>query len=306
MLWLQLSDHDDFDRTPRRSSLTSSSPPVHRKRCGSDRDPLVELGKKARRSVSQCQQVVECAPPPSPRAGPSHAPDVNIALPSAGPPSADAGVLRLRAVLCDLMDKLDRSSSASASTDVGADFSGFRESTGPEPEDGELIERQSASDPLEELDAFGSSQQADVGSDDDAVFLRALEDLQGHFHGQEEKGEPLFARLATILDASLRRRPSSEAVKSPCGKFLLPSYVSNLTVPTTTSAFVKVMNIGGKLFVARLCYTNGLLAKALVPVARCISDIGERSVHPVNHCLDGFNNSLCLLASAVCYINQLR
>ena len=112
--------------------------------------------------------------------------------------------------------------------------------------------------------------------------------------------------MATILDASLRRRPSSEAVKSPCGKFLLPSYVSNLTVPTTTSAFVKVMNIGGKLFVARLCYTNCLLAKALVPVARCFSDIGERSVHPVNHCLDVYNNSLRLLASAVCYINQLR
>ena len=60
------------------------------------------------------------------------------------------------------MDKLDRSSSASASTDD------------------EVLERQSVSDPMEELDAFGCSQpdqQADMGSDDVAVFLRAVEDL---------------------------------------------------------------------------------------------------------------------------------
>ena len=30
-----------------------------------------------------------------------------------------------------------------------------------------------------------------MGSDDDAKFLRVLEDLQGHFHDQEEKGESL-------------------------------------------------------------------------------------------------------------------
>ena len=43
-----------------------------------------------------------------------------------------------------------------------------------------MLERQSVSDPMEELDAFGCSQphqQADMGSDDVAVFLRAVEDL---------------------------------------------------------------------------------------------------------------------------------
>ena len=38
-----------------------------------------------------------------------------------------------------------------------------------------------------------------MGSDDDAEFLRALEDLQGLFHGQEEKGESLYAFWLTFL-----------------------------------------------------------------------------------------------------------
>ena len=53
--------------------------------------------------------------------------------------------------MCDLLDKLDRSSSASASTDVGAAFSEFRESFWPGTKVDEVIERQSASDPLEEF-----------------------------------------------------------------------------------------------------------------------------------------------------------
>ena len=100
---------------------------------------------------------------------------------------------------------------------------------------------ESAPDPLEELDALGCSQPsqlADVGGDD-AEFLRALEELKGHFHGQEEEGEPLFDRLATILDASLKRRPTSEDVKLSCSKIKLPSNVPNLTVPTTNSAISK-------------------------------------------------------------------
>ena len=163
-----------------------------------------------------------------------------------------------------------------------------------------------------------------MGSDDDAEFLRALEDLQGLFHGQEEKGESLYASLANFLDASFSRfkglvcghrppapssssssrRPSSEAVKLTCGKFLLSSIVLNLTLPIIYCA----MYVGGKLFNARLCYTYGLFTKALVPVTRCISDFGERSVHPVKHYLDGINFSLRLLTltSAVFYFSHLR
>ena len=54
--------------------------------------------------------------------------------------------------------------------------------------------------------------------------------------------------------------------------------------------------------------------QALVPVAQLSplgeyigkTDIGERKVNPVNHYLEGLNNSLCLLTSAVSYPNQLR
>ena len=45
----------------------------------------------------------------------------------------------------------------------------------------------------------------DEGVDED--LLKALGDLSGHFHGEKEKGDPLSDLLATILNASLRRRP---------------------------------------------------------------------------------------------------
>ena len=56
----------------------------------------------------------------------------------------------------------------------------------------------------------------------------------------------------------------------------------------------------------KLFHTNSLLTKALVPIAQCLSDIGERKGQLVSHYLDGLNGSVRLLASAVNYINQLR
>ena len=152
-----------------------------------------------------------------------------------------AKVHRLRAVLSGLLEKFDKSPSVSVPKEDCADFSGFLAVTDSEVEDGEVPE--SVPDSLEELDALGCSQPsqfADVGGDD-AMFLRALEELKDHFHGQEEKGEPLFDRLAAILDASLRRRPTSEGVKLSCNKIKLPSNVPDLTVPTTNSAIAKAI-----------------------------------------------------------------
>ena len=77
------------------------------------------------------------------------------------------------------------------------------------------------------------------------------------------------------------------------------------TLPQLVRFLWTMVSVGGRLIDAWLSYTNGLLAKALVPVAQCISDIGERKVNPVNHYLDGLNNSLRLLTSAVSYLNQL-
>lgn len=113
-------------------------------------------------------------------------------------------------------------------------------------------------------------------------------------------------RLATILNTSLRRRPSSEGVKLTCSKIKLPSNVPNLSVPSTNSAITKAMSAGGKLLDTRLYHRNSLLAKALVPIAQCVSDIGEKPGKPISHYLKGLNNSIRLLASAVNYVNHMR
>ena len=180
---LQMSDRDEFHEM---------SPPPSRKRPSGDRDTLVGHRKKDRQD-NGVQQMVACALLPS-RAGTSQTPDVNTA--TAGPSPVDDGVHRLRAVFSGLLEKLNKSPSVSVPKENCADFSGFLAVTDSEAEDGEVPE--SASDPLEELDALGCSQLsqlADVGGDD-AEFLRTLEEFKGHFHGQEEKGEPLFDHLA--------------------------------------------------------------------------------------------------------------
>ncbi|MPC13776.1 hypothetical protein E2C01_006520 [Portunus trituberculatus] len=66
------------------------------------------------------------------------------------------------------------------------------------------------------------------------------------------------------------------------------------------------MSTGGKLLDTCLFHTNSLLTKALVPIARCVSDIGDRKAKSIGCYLEGLNNSIRLLASAVNYINQLR
>ncbi|MPC93045.1 hypothetical protein E2C01_088161 [Portunus trituberculatus] len=110
-------------------------------------------------------------------------------------------------------------------------------------------------------------------------------------------GEPLSERLATILNTSLRRRPTSEGMKLTCGKIKLPSNVPNLTVPSTNSALTKAMSVGGRFIDARLVYTNSLISKALVPIAQCISNIEERKRSYINSYLHRLNNSLRLLTS---------
>ena len=139
-----------------------------------------------------------------------------------------------------------------------------------------MVRFQCLPDPLDDLDALGPAHQRDADADS-AEFLQALEEFSGIFHGEEKKGEPLSDRLASILDASLRRRPSTEGVKTACSRIKIPSNVPNMTVPVTNAAITKAMSVGGKLLDTRLCHTNGVLIKALVPIARCISDIGDKT-----------------------------
>ena len=211
--------------------------------------------------------------------------------------------VQLSSLLSGLIDKLENS----AYMDSGAsdDFSGFPGfSSSEEREEGEILTN--SQDPLDDLDNFNVTQPAPSIAGDDVDFNKALEELSGHFLGEEEKGDPLSDKLATILNASLRRRPVSESVKLACSKIKVPANVPNLIVPATNAAITKALSVGGKLIDARLSYTNSILMKALVPVAQCISDIGDRKGKPVVEYLDGLNNSLRLLASAVNYLNHLR
>lgn len=286
---LVMADHRGLSQeTPRRSS-SSSGDKKRQKR--EDDVPRGEVKKKKEDSASTPQPCDVDAPPPA-VAGPSGY-SVN---------KADTGENfdRLSGLLSSLIEKLDyKADSTTPRSSVRGDHD-FSSSGG---EDGELSE--CLPDPLDDLDALCSSQHS--GEDlENEVFIQALEDFSGIFHGEEKKGKPLSDRLASILNVSLRRRPTTEGVKTACSKINIPSNVPNMTVPATNSAITKAMSVGGKLLDTRICHTNGVLVKALVPIAQCVSDIGEKTEKPVASYLSDLNNSLRLLTSAVNYLNQLR
>lgn len=266
------------DSDSRRSSSHSSN-----KRS----KPDTERHREEHKGRKDCQQVdndpqpgcasqsslVAADPPPPP--GPPQ--DVNSA---AAPQSPDFS--QLTALLSTVIQKLDTSAQASTSQQSFSGFSGAH-----------------ALDTLGQSPALSTSQV-----DEDDAFSKALGELSAHCHGEEETGEPLSERLASILNESLRRRPSSEAIKLTCSKIQLPNNVPNLCVPSTNSAITKALSTGGKLLDTRLLHTNGLLSKALVPLAQCVSDIGEKAGKPLGHYLGGFNNSM--LVSAINFLNHMR
>ena len=266
------------DSDSRRSSSHSSN-----KRS----KPDTERHREEHKGRKDCQQVdndpqpgcasqlslVAADPPPPP--GPPQ--DVSSA---AAPQSLDFS--QLTALLSTVIQKLDTSAQASTSQQSFSGFSGAH-----------------ALDTLGQSPALSTSQV-----DEDDAFSKALGELSAHCHGEEEKGEPLSERLASILNESLRRRPSSEAIKLTCSKIQLPNNVPNLCVPYTNSAITKALSTGGKLLDTRLFHTNGLLSKALVPLAQCVSDIGEKAGKPLGHYLGGFNNSM--LVSAINFLNHMR
>ncbi|KAK3892397.1 hypothetical protein Pcinc_003767 [Petrolisthes cinctipes] len=254
--------------------------------------------KKFSHEGGPSQSPVECASPPS-LPGPN---GVNI-TPTENS-SKDDTYDRLSGLITGLFEKLDRKSEANVLKCSNTDYSVFHEVSPSESEEREIPEN--VPDPMDELDTFNCGQDNREAEEDNAGFLKVLDELSGHFHGEEEKGEPLTDRLASILNSSLRRRPTSEGVKMTCSKIRLPSNVPNLTVPATNTAITKAMSVGGKLIDARLFHTNGLISKALIRVAECISDIGEKKSKTINCYLEGLNNSLRLLTSVVNYIHHLR
>ena len=287
--------------TPSDSRHRSSSSHSSRKRSGRDTDRHGEENKRRR----ECHEV-DSDPQPECASSQSlterRASQETVNMPPAVPPSTDSS--QLTALLSTVIEKLDNN--AQASTSRGS-FSGFGDAHGLSPsdeEEGELT--QDMLDPLDELDALPTPTAPSSPQFDDDAFSKALGDLSAHFHGEEEKGEPLSDRLASILNDSLRRRPSSEGIKLTCSKIKLPSNVPNLCVPATNTAISQALSAGGKLLDSRLCQTTSLLTKALVPITQCVSDIGEKTGKPLSHYLEGFNNSIRLLVSAVNFLNHMR
>ena len=233
-----MADPAGLRDSPRRLSVRSASPPRGRKRPSDDDGwPDVQQWKRDRRDPGR-----DTALPPasdSALAGPSQPGDVNTAG-----PSLEDRVSQLSSIVADLVGRLDSRPPATMPQADSGDFSGFVSIESAGSEDGEV--REPAADPLAELDGLGGPRVAP----DDAEFHRALEELAGHFHCQEKKGEPLSDRLAGILDDSLRRRPTSEGVKTTCSKVRLPSNVPNLTVPATNAAITKALSVGGRLIEA--------------------------------------------------------
>ncbi|XP_063872825.1 uncharacterized protein LOC135107091 isoform X1 [Scylla paramamosain] len=291
-----MSDQNEAHGTPRRSSSSSSE----KKRREKDSVPLPASKRRATQDTGvkdgPSQPRPECGSPPA-VAGPSRA-NTTTECSSGG-----ETINRLSALLSDLIEKLDNNPVREDEPyDNCENIRGLHDISSSEED--ATVNSVGLLDPLDELDTFHSMPASQ--DCDEVDFLKALGEFSGLFHSEEQKGEPLSERLASILNLSLRRRPSAEGIKSTCEKIKLPGNVPNLKVPVTNAAVSKTMSFGGKLIDAKLTQTNGLISKALIPIALCISDIGEKKGKNINSYLDGLNMSLRLLSSVINYINQLR
>lgn len=279
---LAMADREAHEEQSRRSSS------LERKRPSGDD---VKSDNKRRRVVTANQAG-------STRGSPAGGDDVDCAgsvsaIPVPGPSSEKLDTLT--SLLSGLIDKLDKGP-GSSTKNASPVYGGFHDMSSSD-EDCVVAENGNyCSDPLDRLDTFDSVDPAVQPADDDASFLRVLDDFSECFHGDEPKGDPISDRLASILSVSLRRRPNSDTVKSTCTRLKVPSNVPNMTVPETNSAITKAMNVGGKLLDTRLAHTNSLLLRALVPLTYCISDIGDKSGKPLSTYLDGLMIVLDLLS----------
>lgn len=162
-------------------------------------------------------------------------------------------------------------------------------------------------DPMDSLDdVITPAQASGMTSIEDDDFQRALADLAGSFQGKEEQGDPLSEKLANILNSSLRRRPSDDKVKATAAKILLPSNVGNLKVPVTNNDITMALSAGETFLDARLTRANCIISKAMVPLAKIVSDIGEKKNLRSEVYFSSLNDSLRLLAAAFNYINHIR
>ncbi|KAK3888608.1 hypothetical protein Pcinc_007334 [Petrolisthes cinctipes] len=291
---LAMADQDAHEEQPRRSYS------IEKKRPSGDD----EKGDKKRRKGVPSIQACSLRDSPVPADG-------DVGCSGLGNKSSECGTAsndkldKLTFLLSGLIEKLDNNAQGPSTSDAPY-YGGFHDLSSSD-EDCVVAEGVTYdTDPLDNLDTICPAQPSLQTDVDDASFLRALDELSDCFHGDEPKGDPLSDRLASILNVSLRRRPNSDTVKTTCSRLKVPNNVPNMKVPETNSAITKVMNVGGKLLDARLAHTNNILLRALVPLAICISNIGEKTGKPLNTYLEGFNDSLRLVVSAFNYINQLR
>ena len=216
---------------------------------------------------------------------------------------------RLTDLLSVLGYTLDSGAKIPASKLDSSVFSGFHDVSDSDVECPSLVPGQEqlsapepVPDPLANLDGLTSAQPATAAEHD--VDLRMIWPVASVVPSR--RGRLCLRGLASIVITSLRRRPNAENVKATCTRLLVPSNVPNMTVPETNPVISKALSVGGKVLDARLAHTNGLLLKALVPILRCLSDIGENAGKPISTYLSGFNDSLRLLVSAFNYLNHLR
>lgn len=171
--------------------------------------------------------------------------------------------------------------------------------------EGEAEHHASCEDPMDHLSTIfnnDSSQPQETSAD----LSKALADFTEGFSSKEEKGAPIHKAYATVLNDSLRNKPHDANLKALVQSIKLPENVPNLTVPATNADITKAINSNGKLLDTQLFRTNGLIARAIIPLATFVAEVGEEQAKPINSYFTAINNSVRLLAAAFNYINQSR
>ena len=106
-------------------------------------------------------------------------------------------------------------------------------------------------------------------------FQKLMEDFQGFFENEEEKGPEIMPDFAAIINKSLRRKPNDDAIKSTLAKYRVPSNVPNLQVPAMNLDVTKALRKGANILDFNIRKAQTSLTKGMVPILKWLHDFGS-------------------------------
>ena len=161
-------------------------------------------------------------------------------------------------------------------------------------------------DPLDSIRDIMDNKAPASSLSEPNPFDKAIDEFEEFFRGEEQRGPPLYPKLAGSVHKSLRLRPFDEKLKVAAGKYNIPDNIQNLKVPKTNQDVSAVLHKGPRYLDMLLQKAGMYLSKGLIPILTILSDKAADIDKPVIAYKEQLHDALSLMTATITYINQAR